>query len=167
MRNPPLYSTLFKIRASFELLWLETICLRSPKLSSPCPHIQAIRRKQLRLGNVQCSAIGKYRRAKHRNCAVAVGNGRTNVALARAVLCVLSDGRLVSGSYDKTIRLWDLMTGAETAGLEVDTYIDCLVVLANTRPVARGGRGEALARQANKPKQADLQIDVEESEASV
>jgi WD40 repeat protein len=33
-------------------------------------------------------------------------------------LCVLPDGRLASGSYDNTIRLWDVTAGAETARLE-------------------------------------------------
>ena len=33
-------------------------------------------------------------------------------------LCALPDGRLASGSWDRTIRLWDVAAGAETARLE-------------------------------------------------
>jgi WD40 repeat protein len=38
-------------------------------------------------------------------------------------LCVLPDGRLASGSFDHTIRLWDVNTGAETARLEAPEEI--------------------------------------------
>ena len=37
---------------------------------------------------------------------------------AVTALCLLPDGRLALGSYDRTIRLWDAAAGAETARLE-------------------------------------------------
>jgi WD40 repeat protein len=56
-------------------------------------------------------------------------------------LCLLADGRLVSGSYDNTIRLWDVKTGAETARLEVDAPVTAVVAVAPNRFVAGDLRG--------------------------
>ena len=46
-------------------------------------------------------------------------------------LCLLPDGRLASGSYDKMIRLWDVAAAAETARLDLDAPAS---VIAAPRP---------------------------------
>jgi hypothetical protein len=51
-------------------------------------------------------------------------------------LCVLRDGRLASGSQDKTIRLWNVKTGAETARLEIDAALRSVAALPDGRVVA-------------------------------
>jgi hypothetical protein len=55
-------------------------------------------------------------------------------------LCLLADGRLVSGSQDNTIRLWDMAMGAETACLEGHTSsVRALCVLPDGRLASGSG----------------------------
>lgn len=57
-------------------------------------------------------------------------------------LCVRPDGRLASTSHDKTIWLWDVTTPREVIRLEVDTFVECLVTLADSYLVV----GDSLGR---------------------
>ena len=54
--------------------------------------------------------------------------GGSTAAGSRRWPC-LPDGRLASGSWDNTVRLWDPATGEELCRLEVDAAVHCLAVL--------------------------------------
>src|SRR5271166_5780810 len=57
-----------------------------------------------------------------------------------AALCMLPDGRLASGSGDKTIRLWDVTAGAETARLEGHSnWVAALCMLPDGRLASGSG----------------------------
>ena len=54
---------------------------------------------------------------------------------------VQSDGRLVSGSKDKTIKVWNVSACAEQISLHIGTIPYCLAALPDGRVVAGDEKG--------------------------
>ena len=71
---------------------------------------------------------------------------RTLKGHTSAVFClvVLPNGQLASGSFDKTIKIWDTNTGKEIRTLKGHTNsVYCLVVLPNGQ-LASGSRDQTI-----------------------
>lgn len=65
------------------------------------------------------------------------------------------DGRrAVSASYDKTLRVWDLETGALIVKFTSDAAVDCCAFIADDELIAGDAQGRAhfLALEEPKPK---------------
>jgi WD40 repeat protein len=58
-------------------------------------------------------------------------------------VAVLADGRALSGSDDRTLRLWDVETGAEIACFIGDDAITA-VALSADRAIVGDGRGRVM-----------------------
>jgi len=56
-------------------------------------------------------------------------------------LCVLPGGRLVSGAYDNTIRLWDLESRREITRLELDACVTSVLSLSDQNLIAGDNLG--------------------------
>jgi WD40 repeat protein len=57
-------------------------------------------------------------------------------------LTVLPDGRMASGSDDRSVRVWDAWTGACLATLAHSTWVSLLAVLPSGELVSAGDEGQ-------------------------